>query len=143
MKPVDQQVLHDAEHGIRGDCFRACLASILELPPESVPMAFNPNGWRGVINAWLAPLGLFYFDIRADDPMCEGLLHASPYHIITGPSPRGGGVRHAVVGHRGVIEHDPHPTRAGLLGGDRSYGFLLCQSPEVVAALWTQARGAA
>lgn len=137
MKPVDQAVLHDAARGIRGDCFRACLASILELPLEAVvEMGHDPEAWRHHTNEWLALMGLFYSDLRADDPMCEGLLHASPYHVIAGPSPRGGGVLHAVVGYRGAIEHDPHPSRAGLLGGDRTYGFLLCQSPEVVAARW-------
>ena len=37
MIPVDQQYKHQPSKGIYGDCYRACIASILEKPIEDVP----------------------------------------------------------------------------------------------------------
>jgi hypothetical protein len=37
MKPVEQVYQFDAETGERGDCLRACIASILELERDEVP----------------------------------------------------------------------------------------------------------
>src|SRR5438270_13938396 len=37
MKPIEQREPYDAEQGLTGDCWKCCLASILELPYEAVP----------------------------------------------------------------------------------------------------------
>lgn len=37
MKPVRQLYRHDPANGVYGDCWRACIASVLELPIEDVP----------------------------------------------------------------------------------------------------------
>jgi hypothetical protein len=38
------------------------------------------------------------------------------YHQISGPSPRGSDLHHAVVGLNGKVFFDPHPSRADLAG---------------------------
>lgn len=49
------------------------------------------------------------------------------YHWISGPSPRGNGLHHAVVGLNCEIAHDPHPSRAGLAGDPKGWrhSFLI------------------
>jgi hypothetical protein len=61
MKPVSQTII-DSE---KGDCFRACLASLLELPIEQVP---NNHETKQVqfdfYNDWLRPFNLQLAFIR-------------------------------------------------------------------------------
>lgn len=45
------------------------------------------------------------------------------YHIIGGPSPRGGGILHAVVGLNGEVAFDPHPSKAGLAGDPSKWTY--------------------
>lgn len=63
MKPV-MQTIFDSENG---NCFSACLASILELPLESVPNfhAMYDNGYMSHVVPWLADRGYSLIVIRA------------------------------------------------------------------------------
>lgn len=118
MTPVDQEFLHAPEQGQQGDCMRAVIAALLDLPLAGVPH-FAQLDADGKGNFWImlaefcrshgfafliAPPGIKW----AEDAI---------YHGIGGPSPRDG--YHAVVGRNGHVHHDPHPSRAGL-GGDPS-----------------------
>ena len=100
MKPVDQVFLIDRDG--RGDCLRACVASILELDLHDVP-DFGLFGWN-----WMQAL-VCYADIDIEVPH-----ETSGYWIAGGMSARG--VRHSVVFLGGEMAHDPHPSRAGLCG---------------------------
>lgn len=102
MKPVDQLFLVDRDG--HGDCLRACVASVLELPATVVPdfRLFGPN-WM-----W-ALIGFASCDFDTDPPT-EG------YWIANGPTVRG--TRHSVVYSPDGLAHDPHPSRAGLLSID-------------------------
>ena len=104
MKPVDQMFLVDRDG--RGDCLRACVASILELAPLDVP-DFSLFGWN-----WIQAMVL-YADIEVAVPGDVG-----GYWIAGGMSPRG--IQHAVVYLGGEMAHDPHPSRAGLVGNVES-----------------------
>ncbi len=131
MTPVDQSITdHNPTEGRFGDCFRACIATILDLPIEHVPhtMAYDersvddPGQWYGWLTAWLAERGLTYMEIRTGDTtparwladLVAGGLQLD--HVISGQGPRGH--RHCVVGRNGTMVHDPHPSRAGLVGPD-------------------------
>ena len=58
MTPVDQRVLdHDPARGRFGDCLRACVASVLELPYEAVPQFAVADDWVERLQEWLAPRG--------------------------------------------------------------------------------------
>lgn len=46
MTPVDQTILHDPDAGLYGDCQRAVIASLLDLPIDSVPN-FSAGGRAG------------------------------------------------------------------------------------------------
>lgn len=113
MKPVDQEFLHDPANGQHGDCLRACVASLIEVPAAEVPHVAQlfPNDARAAWNHlydFLEARGYCYVPGRKT--IIEG-----QYHIISGPSPRNKGT-HAVIGLDGKIVFDPHPSRAGLAG---------------------------
>jgi len=116
MIPVDQTVF--AVPG--GNCFSACVASLLELPLKVVPyfMGDKPPGepeeWFAGFLAWLRPLGYWAIPLSVGNGWRpEGLC------ILSGKSPRGSFL-HSVVA-RGTdldVVHDPHPSRAGVLTKD-------------------------
>ena len=131
MTPVDQEFLHDPKNNVWGDCQRAVIASLLDLPISEVPH-FNDIAkgesyeFYEEIQKFLKPLGYAWLVVHGaathlvygtDDPV---------YHEISGPSPRGNGL-HAVVGKDRQIVHDPHPDKTGLLGDQSqwTYGYLI------------------
>ena len=118
MTPQDQEFTHRPEIGQSGDCARAVLASLMDLPISEVPhfaqLAQQDGSFYDRINAFLESHGY------------EMLWHVTPiyylkegveiYHYMSGPSPRGNGIWHAVVGCNGEIVFDPHPEKTGLAG---------------------------
>lgn len=140
MTPVDMISKHEPPHSI-GDCFRCCIASVLDLPAASVPHFCAEDWdkkegftWHIKLQAWLAPRGLTYIELGPIPDECHGpkwFEHIAAagfdaFHTMTGVSPRGW--RHTVVARNGVVVHDPHPDRTGLAApGDEGwmYGFLL------------------
>jgi hypothetical protein len=108
MKPVDQNAFGPE----KGNCFSACVASILELPIDDVPQFMTSENWWHGFARWCARQGyLALVDYRVpDEPATLG------YSILGGESPRHPGSGHAVVALDGVMVHDPHPDRTGLVG---------------------------
>lgn len=100
MKPVDQ--LFRVDRDGHGDCVRACVASILELPADRVPH-FGLFGWN-----WMHALASFCSVALVVPYEAEG------FWIATGISPRG--IGHACVYSGHSLAHDPHPSRGGLVG---------------------------
>ncbi|MHB1953445.1 MAG: hypothetical protein ACYCOU_06810 [Sulfobacillus sp.] len=142
MIPVDMLWVHDPENGIVGDCFRACIASILELPAVSVPhfgaidyASDNTTNqtfeYLRELHDWLRPRGLAYMTQVWHGNPPEYFREIEPfgfdcYHILSGMSHRG--FMHAVVARNGLIVHDPHPSRAGLSEPSEDgyiYGFFV------------------
>ena len=104
--------------GENGTCFRACIASLLDLREADVPDFKEANQDPGV-NPFLRQYGLRYEEVPVGDLELTGL------HLALGTSPRGG--QHAVVCKDGKLLHDPHPqdgTGRGLVKVER-YGLLL------------------
>lgn len=120
MIPVFQKVVAQGN----GDCFRCCIASILELDAEDVPNfreteredMFSMERWfqtRG-----LALLELYYKDGAENKVRYDYICGA--YAIADVPSQRFPGGKHAVVVHweadperphvvRLIVAHDPNP----------------------------------
>ena len=104
--------------GDNGNCFNACLASLLEVELHDIPEfpAHQEPEFDKEVNAWLAGRGLTYKRVKG-----AAFAGQDVYHIIEGISPRGG--PHACVGLNGRIIHDPHPAGGGLDKVER-WGFL-------------------
>lgn len=118
MVPVDQtQFRSDGHHG---NCFQASVASILELPLDSVPNFAEVHGsyFMKGFRAWVAErgLGTVYLNGCATWP---GGAHS----IATGKSPRGNFL-HSVVWFGRRIAHDPHPSRDGIVGDPHEFIIL-------------------
>jgi hypothetical protein len=104
--PVDQTRFGDPD----GNCLAACLASLLELPLDDVPH-FVAEGWYSALERWLEPRGLW--PLCFVSPTQAQLERVLGYAIVSGPTERG--LLHATVWRAGLLVHDPHPSRAGLL----------------------------
>lgn len=128
MKPVMQTRLHGAD-GAPGNCFAACIASILGVPIESVPQPTEADreSWAdywSYVGAFLWDRGFALVHVPFPElqkvtarhwTTCDALDDVSgPYYIGSGPSPRGSD--HSVVMRDGRIEHDPHPSGDGIEG---------------------------
>ena len=140
MKPVEQTILHDPDKGVVGNCFAACLASLLEISLEDVPhfVETSPDAWQKDLNQWLAARGLAFVDVWCPNPtnfqwyVTEQLGHVG-FYILSGPSPRHKDVDHAVIAKGGEIVFDPHPSKAGIADGYRWIGLLVnrCGAPMI------------
>lgn len=114
MIPVFQTILGPE----RGNCFAACLASILEVPLETVPGhdgcdTGRDEEWRAIYTDFLNGLGFGWFDARLnpDDPVeLKGFLLG----VVRFP---GSPSTHAVVLKDGEIVHDPIPGSPAIKQG--------------------------
>lgn len=129
MTPQTQEFLHDLEKGIRGDCQRAVIASLLDLPISEVPH-FNESGDADIywttLQEFVNSKGYIFIEMKPTSFFAWG-SDLPVYHEISGPSPRFPGQYHATVGKNGEIVFDPHPDGTGL-AGDRSewtFSFLV------------------
>ncbi len=113
MKPVDQTRFgFDYTRDDCGDCFSACVASLLELPLGAVPIFMEKPNWLLALNTWLKQRGFWAVTFE----LTEGGWSPEGYCILGGKSPRAtGDEMHAVVGFGRKVVHDPHPSRAGLV----------------------------
>jgi hypothetical protein len=142
MKPVKQTKFGPIE----GNCFAACIASILEVPIEEVTVDNDPNNekWFDNLQAYLKPKNLFFLEVRIDVAKAYPLYAMDDvWCFLSGKSPRTfegyENVNHIIVGkihttadHPVVYEfiHDPHPENKFLKDGSIwGLGFLCAIDP--------------
>lgn len=122
MRPVDSRVLADPRRGdgadaagVMGDCFRACLASLLELDLDDVPHAVHFVTWFDEVRRFMrAQIGSDAGCYEPRWPLYDDGI-GRPV-IASGPSPRGPWWHSVIVDSTtGELMHDPHPSRAGIL----------------------------
>jgi hypothetical protein len=99
MKPVYQSIVDP----INGDCWAACIASILELPLSDVPnfrAGENVNFWEET-QTWLNSKGVFCIEVNfTDSKYCS--FPNGAYVLLTGPSTMFDDTRHCVIGQVAV-----------------------------------------
>ncbi len=129
----------------KGNCYSACIASLLELEIDAVPCFVRDfrGKWYEEAQRWLGERGLMTLrivmpkeiktgeDIRFD-PLPDSLCMA------TGKSPRGE-FGHCVVGkiYLGFnfqMTHDPHPDGCGIIGMPTRIEFILPRDPRGLAS---------
>ena len=140
MKPIKQTKFGPVE----GNCFAACIASLLEVPIEEVTLDMGKDLWWQSLQEYLKPRNLFFLEVRLDVsvkyPMYEmdGILC-----VMSGKSPRKfeghDGTNHCIVGRidsrpeQPVIftpVHDPHPDNTFLVDGTLwGLGFIMKLDP--------------
>ncbi|OPY78311.1 MAG: hypothetical protein A4E65_02334 [Syntrophorhabdus sp. PtaU1.Bin153] len=114
MTPVMQ-----TKFGAIGNCFEACLASLLNMSIERVPNfgAYGDEGdWMAEVNEWLSQMGLAYFEARIpNDEIDDFFRDKDFFHVMVGHTNRFEHLQHAIVGRKGKMVHDPHPDGVGIL----------------------------
>jgi hypothetical protein len=102
--------------GVReGNCFAACVASLLDLTIVDVPHLMAEERWFEASLDWLEPRGFWAICLRTQERDQRETIRG--LYVLSGRSPRGDFL-HSVVARGDTIEHDPHPSRAGLLTRD-------------------------
>ncbi len=119
MKPIDQTTFGKG----KGNCFAACIASILEVGIDEVPnFVCEYKNWVGETLKWLNKRGFTGMFLTGSE---EGVaFRPDCYHVVTGPSPRGDFL-HAVVGRGDSLVHDPHPSREFFSKGKVADVFVI------------------
>jgi len=125
-----------------GNCMAACLASILEMPLTDVPnFAEHATAvaYWDAFHDWLAGHGMVALRIYLGHMGDEGMIYVEgnigdQFVILSGRSPRGNNISHAVVGKLSEsgwgwdVVHDPHPSGFGL-AGPIEYVNILIRKP--------------
>lgn len=113
MRPVKQSKLYSPEGNHSGNCFAACMASLLDLPLWMVPpfeemFGRADFGVQKHATLWLDRVfGLQLVRSNQHEPD-----RLPEFYIACGPSPRG--VFHSVIFSKGAMVHDPHFSDAGI-----------------------------
>jgi hypothetical protein len=142
MKPVDQDIMDSPG----GNCFTACVASLLEVKLDALRdlekiyndgalefearIADGTDGEPEHVAAWAEALEHYNdvlaerFGVKLAYLEARGAVPAR-YAIVGGPSPRSS-YGHCVITYAGRMVHDPHPTdKSGLAGQPETYGVLV------------------
>jgi hypothetical protein len=117
MKPVTQTKRggNDAAPEDRGDCFDACLASVLEVPIEAVHVPHDEEWWQHAIDV-VAAQGHRLLPVYNPDAVPEGEKYTAAmigewlgdvYWLACVPSHSLAGERHVIVMRGPDVAHDP------------------------------------
>ena len=120
---VDQRVFADprradgySTEGVAGDCFRACLATLLGTSYEATPHAGMSHCWFEVARDFTRRTTNGRSDLGYIANPDQVISHCDGIAIGCGPSPRGPFLHAVIIDLRtGATVHDPHPSRAGIL----------------------------
>jgi hypothetical protein len=121
-----------------GNCFNACVASILEMPLREVCQvlpSFEGDYW-GEWRKWLAPLGMTIEYLPLDQGPPKGFAIATGYGgrvYPDGHASAGKPILHAAVVFNGELVHDPFPC-AKQFGDVRYYWVITSLAAEEAQA---------
>ncbi len=107
MTPQKQLFLHRPGEGQFGDCWRAAIACVLDLPVDDVPhfglvgLVGEPGDYMVVTRAWLAERGFYLLQVPYSGETLEsvlglvGMLNPDVHYLLT--ATKDGDVDHNVV----------------------------------------------
>lgn len=130
MIPVQCMVKHDPENGKYGDCLRACVASLLELPSENVPHFLydgcEPEETYDRLRDWLfdeykfRPFFTGYDASMEAEAVMQFMANVNPdiHYLLFAKG-------HVVVCLNDKIAHDPAWSREPLVRPDVSWTVMV------------------
>ena len=99
----------------KGNCLETAVACLLDIRLDQVPDFNGASGDGAVQNdnfeAFVESLGFHVMSFFRSEG--KGVYQPECLYLASGPGPRG--CHHVVVMRDGHLEHDPHPSGAGLL----------------------------
>lgn len=108
---------------VEGNCFSACIASILEIPLDDIPAdLITRTHWFRAINEWLRDSGRPWRMVCSREWLGASLQLDGVYSIAAGCSTRG--ILHAVVQLGEEMVHDPHPDGTGIASVESRFLFV-------------------
>ena len=132
---MQQTLRHDPDNEVYGDCFRTCIAIILDEDIEVVPHFCDPNQFKDhkkALRKFLHKRDLDVFTIMypGETSFADVLFTTGHYNpgipmVISGKSPRG--VNHCIVAMDGEVFCDPFD------GSDNPTPFL---GPSEESGMW-------
>jgi hypothetical protein len=116
MIPVYQTIFSDELYGIHGNCFPACIASLMELKLEDVPATQSMgSNWFSVLFYFLDERGYEFLGTGKKENALTYDSGVEGFYIVNGSSPRGIRRGHSVIFKNGKLVHDPHPEGGGVI----------------------------
>lgn len=115
----------------KGNCWAACIASILGVPLETVPNfcgGASKEHWWSETQHWLSCCGLTMLEMDVSRRPQDFSTLFDCYWIANGKSPRFDCL-HSVVYCGDKMVHDPHPDGTGLKGPVQSASFMVSIDP--------------
>ena len=100
-----------------GQCFRCCLATLLQVPLDTVPpMKRTKDGWMARLRSWTRTYGYDLIYVRN----LAARFTKAP--VIVGGNPTGQrGAWHAIIVQSGRTLHDPFPPGHGRSRGLKTW----------------------
>jgi len=139
MKKLKQTILHKKF----GNCFSTCIASLFDLKIEDVPNFCAHDDWWKKLQDWLRPQNLAFIELPTNKGVMPPLpiLQDGMLCLAVGTGPRG--CLHAViikyktdgVKHWFDLEHDPHPSDAGIFTTDFIGWFIVVDPSKPIRGL--------
>lgn len=121
MTPHKQLIKHDPASGAWGDCWRTCIACLLDMSPADVPHFADQDNPKAdeQCREWLKERGfnLVKVCMFAESASFAADWFRDAFYILTGLSPNVAEVAHCVIG-RGAFDvvWDPAQPGKGLAG---------------------------
>ncbi len=126
-----------------GNCYTACVASVLELPLKDVPNwaslladNYSEGAWNEAINEWSRERGFYILTTTApkdpeEDFVAKGEILQGIHHLIGGKARADDGslVNHSVVGLNGKMVWDPNQKRNNGLEIVEDYSVFVPLDP--------------
>jgi hypothetical protein len=111
--------------GTEGNCYSACIASLLDMSLDEVPYFAEGAGQHDSGIFWervFSFLEMNGYDIRFFDYDKHSIsLEPDQFYIVAGKSPRG--YMHGVIYKGNQLYHDPHPDNTGVIPQTIDYIF--------------------
>lgn len=124
MTPAQQSKLFLPDGIHSGNCYAACLASLLDLPLWMVPPwedMFGRGAWKMRTDEWLERM----FGLKLVRTNGHKIEEMPEFYIANGLSPRN--VYHSVIYSAGNLVHDPHPSGAGIADVEWTWHLAPCE----------------
>lgn len=135
-----KKVLQDKFGAGTGNCFAACLASILEIPLSDIDFIATDEEWLEKTNNYLWKYGYMWMEIDLEILMEKNVVPFYKFKnllcVLTGKSPRFD-CNHCFVAKVTWDEsgftykelHDPHPDQTYIDGKPKLMGFMIPINP--------------